>query len=162
MKRLKIKHITLYWLFSFRNPQISIGLNFSFACTTIKILFFEISFWHMHNIHDMYPVSFTIDERILRKYELPITNKILNITEELGYQDNRTWISSTGELIEKEEIEIQTSLYVSRKLSEEEIKIANEDPELVKLIESKKREYEKLKWYEKFFPQLAPVKVYED
>jgi hypothetical protein len=110
----------------------------------------------------MYPISFTIDERILRKYELPLTNKILNIAEELGYESNRTGISSTGELIEKEEIEIMTSLYVSKKLSEEEIRLANEDPELLKLIETMNQQYSNLKWYQKIFPQLAPGKVYED
>lgn len=159
--RLKLYHITAYWIFNLRNPYIELGLSFAYACTTIKLIFFEISFWHMHNVHDHY-YNLDLEQESLKKYDHPLTEKLFEILKELGYEDNRISIGMEMMLEANKTLEIETTIFLAKDLTEEELKTIKLAEEAKFNMQKAKEEYEKLKWYQKFFPQLAPVKVYEN
>lgn len=159
--RFKLYHITAYWIFSLRNPYIELGLSFAYACTTIKLIFFEISFWHMHNIHDHY-YNLDLEQESLKKYDHPLTEKLFQILKELGYENNRISIGMEMTLEANKTLEIETTIFLAKDLTEEELKTIKLAEEAKFNMQKAKEEYEKLNWYQKFFPQLAPVKVYED
>jgi hypothetical protein len=58
--------------------------------------------------------------------------------------------------------EFFATMFLSRVLSEEELKNIELREDVKFNIEKAKEEYNKLKWYQKFFPQLAPPKIYEN
>lgn len=159
--RFKIYHITIYWVFSLRNPSVELGLSFAYACTTIKLLFFEISFWHMHSVHDHY-YNLDLEQESLKKYDHPLTEKLFKAIKELGYEDNRVSIGMEMMLESDKTLEIETNIFLSKELTEEESKTIKLAEEAKFNMQKAKEEYEKLKWYQKVFPQLAPPKIYEN
>jgi hypothetical protein len=162
ISRFKIYHITMYWLFDSRNPYIQLGLSFSRVCTSIKLGFFEISLWHMHNIHDYHFMSLNTEHESLKKYDDPLCDKLFQIAQELGYEDNRISTGIEMQLEETNILSIEATMFLSRVLSEEELKNIELREDVKFNIEKAKEEYNKLKWYQKFFPQLAPPKIYEN